>query len=156
MHLIERIRKPTDVVMSLVLLDRFNVLGCQSPSATPAPSTTMAMPTATPSIAPQITPPGGDCLYWSAWVNSHKPSGGNEIETVAAMSTGSFILHFSLFSIIFQQPTFFLPYCSRSLNDHHTFIIVKRLHLFDIYDLSHCYCIFMLCYATGVPAAVTM
>ena len=66
---------------------RFNVFGCQSPSATPPPLLVLstATPFVTPSAQPQVTPPGG-CVYWSPWVNSNTPSGGSEYETVYDMA----------------------------------------------------------------------
>lgn len=66
------------------------MFGCQSPSATPPPllvstATPLATPSATPTPQPQVTPPAG-CVYWSPWVNSNKPSGGSEYESVYAMA----------------------------------------------------------------------
>ncbi|KAL8604894.1 hypothetical protein ACOMHN_028522 [Nucella lapillus] len=75
--------RPLDFHGAIAL--RFNIFGCQSPSATPQPSVSTPTPSASPSLGPQVTPPSG-CVYWSPWVNTNQPSGGSEYESVYAMA----------------------------------------------------------------------
>lgn len=69
---------------------RFNIFGCESPSATPPPllvSTPTVGPSVTPTAQPSISPSftSAGCRYWTSWVNSNKPSEGNEYESLQSL-----------------------------------------------------------------------
>lgn len=76
---------------------RFNVYGCQLPSATPSVPTGLTVPTAIPTAIPTAGPTVGpvfttapstsSCMYWTPWVNSNTPDTNGEYESFWDMMT---------------------------------------------------------------------
>ncbi|XP_067650638.1 mucin-5AC-like [Haliotis asinina] len=72
---------------------RFNVYGCQLPSATPSVPTGLTVPTAIPTAAPTVSPvvtaapSTSSCMYWTPWVNSNTPDTNGEYESFWDMMT---------------------------------------------------------------------